>query len=132
VVVGVGDGDVPDVVGEGDTDGEPVGLPVGDADGHAVAEADANGGRTVGIPVGPRFPDPGVVEEEVELPPDDTYWVDPVGRAVGWQPDPVVPGEAPFFPGLELLARFALPGRAPPEPLPAGEPPPLPPGPLDV
>lgn len=84
LVVGAGDGEVPDVVGVGDTDGDCVGLAVGDAVAHAVAEAVANGGRTVGIAVGPRFPDPGVVEEEVGLPPADTYWAGPVlGRAVG-------------------------------------------------
>jgi hypothetical protein len=48
---------------------------------------------------------------------------------VGWQPDPVAPGEAPVFPGLALPARFALPGS---EPWPAAEPPPPPCGPLDV
>jgi hypothetical protein len=73
VVVGVGDGEVPDVVGVGDTDGDCPGLLVGDAVGHAVAEEDANGGRTVGIAVGPRLPDPGAVEVGVELPPGDTY-----------------------------------------------------------
>lgn len=67
---GDGDAELADTVGEGDEDGDGDGLAVGDADGQPVAEAVANGGRTVGIAVAPRFPDP--VDAEGLLPPD-TY-----------------------------------------------------------
>jgi hypothetical protein len=70
VFAGDGDVDEADTVGDGDT--ECVGLAVGDVVGQPVGEAVVNGGRTVGIAVGPRFPDPGVVEEEFGVLPPDT------------------------------------------------------------
>jgi len=69
------DGEVADVDGDGDCD-DAVGLAlaVADVDGHAVGEVVANGGRTVGIEVGPRPPGPGaVVDVGLELPPVDVY-----------------------------------------------------------
>ena len=69
------DGVVADVDGDGDCD-DVVGLTLGvaDVDGHAVGEVVANGGRAVGIEVGPRLPGPGAaVEEGLAPPPVDVY-----------------------------------------------------------
>jgi hypothetical protein len=74
VVVGDEDGEVADVVGDDDCDALGLELAVADVDGHAVGEVVANGGRTVGIEVGPRLPGPGaVVDVGLELPPVDVY-----------------------------------------------------------
>jgi hypothetical protein len=76
--------------------------------------------------LGSVIPDPGSLEEEGEEG-DVTYWVDAaLGVAVGWQ---AVPDEFPESPLRDAVvpvppARLALPGSVP---LPAAEPPPLPP-----
>jgi hypothetical protein len=126
-VVGVGDGELVVAVGVGVTVGLLVGVGDALAFGHALGDAVGYGASTVGIVVGAVVLGPVTPEEGAVVAGDVTYWVGAVvGRAVVWQAPPDAPPAAPFRDAVVPVPpeRLALPGRVP---LPAAEPPPLPP-----
>lgn len=140
-VVGDGEDDDCDAVGElddGDGDGDPEGVCVELADGEAagagqaVDEVPGYCGRAVGIPLGLAGSPggPGAADGVFEAPDVVTYTGPRVGVAVaaGVQPGlAAVLGDPPLRAAVvaEPLLLLALEGRLP---LPAGLPPPVPPG----